>query len=415
MQHWASIAPQNPKLPRRVASKFLPASATPQSTNSGTPTPLKMSKELSTVLATTIAILEQFQGTLAPSATANITEAPPKDAKPLPLLSASSTALKAQVTKLSLLAISSPFTPSAVSTVLRACNDSVLPSLVTAALLVTPAEYTKAFHSEVLVLVRTTLTELAVLVQAVKSIADKKDQAKKDDPNYKEGELPKSEKDTVTQATGRVWDACDAVVEVATKGVVGFVMRRVEQWRDLVRDAVEEIEEWDPEEDDDDFFDGIEDGEKDDDDQDGDEDSDKEDTAALQEQKKATLRFLKPIAQVYPAIASNRLKNAGETPLASTAGVSRLESLMTHLQSIPDQLDEAAGALYEDNVSKSAEFLKQIQKSASQAVESVRLPWGAADDADGKEPSEDRFTVWSKTWFKVVDEVAKSINPGAST
>lgn len=374
-----------------------------------------MSKELSTVIATTLALIEQFQGTVSPSATANTVESTPKDVQALPLLSASSTALKAQVTKLSLLAVNPPFTHSAVATVLRACNDSVLPSLVTAALLVTPTEYTKAFHSEVLVLTRTSLVELSALVHIVKSLADRKDQAKKDDPKHKESELPKSEKDAVTQATGRVWDACDAVVEVSSTGVIGFVMRRVEQWRDLVRDAVEEIEDWDPEDDDDDFFDELMEHEKDGDDGETGEDEDSdEDTAALQEQKKATLRFLKPIAQVYSAIINNRLKNAGETPLSSAAGIAKLESLWLHLQSIPEDVDEAAGALYEDNVSKSVEFLKNIQKSASKAVESVASPWAAANDTNSEKSSEDKFTNWSKTWSKVMDEVAKSIDTSTS-
>lgn len=381
-----------------------------------------MSKQLTIILATSLALLEQFQGALSPSATASTAEDRSKNANAnanaLGLLSASSAALKAQVTKLSLLAINSPFTHSAVTGVLRACNDSVLPSLVTAALLVTPAEYTKAFHSEVLLLVRTTLTEFTTLVQQVKGIAEKKDQAKKDDPKKKEEELSKSEKEAATLAAGRVWDACDTVTEVATKGVVGFVMRRVEEWRDLVKDAVDEIEDWDPEEDDDGFFDDLMGGDKadeadeaDDDDEEGDD----EENAALQEEKKSTLRFLKPVMQVYPAIVTNRLKKAGDAPLSSTGGIAKLETLMLNLQSIPEQVDEVAGALYEGNASKSAKYLKKIQKCASQAVETVTPPWDSAGGAEGETPAEDKFTVWSRTWFKVMDEVSKSIDAESST
>lgn len=366
-----------------------------------------MSNQLTTILATTLALIEQFQDTLS---TSIHTEQPsPKDAKALPLLSASSATLKAQVTKLSLLSITSPFTHSAVSGVLRACNDSVLPSLVTAAMLVTPAEYTKAFHSEVLLLVRTTLNEFNTLVQQVKIISEKKDLEKKDDPKKKESELARPDKDAVTLATGRVWDACDTVVEVATKGVVGFVMHRVEQWRDLVRDAVQEIEEWDPEEDDD-FFDDLMGEDKEDEEEDEDDSDDEEETAALKEQKKNTLRFLKPIVQVYPSIATNRLKNAGDVHLSSAAGVARLEALMLNLQNIPEQVDEAAGALYEANVAKSAKFLKQTQKNAAQAVKSMAAPWDAADAAGRDKQVTDKFSIWSSAWFKVMDEVSKPID-----
>jgi hypothetical protein len=384
-----------------------------------------MAQQFSVIISTTLSLLDQFQATLASPTTATAEATQPqttaKDAdadaaaNALPLLSNSAAALKAQVTKLSLLAITAPFTHSAVNTVLRACNESVLPSLVTAALLVTPAGYTKAFHSEVLVLVKTVLVEFATLVRDVKGISETKDSAKKEDPKKKEEEISKTEKDAITVAVGRVWDACDTVSEVANKGVVGFVMRRVEQWRDLVKDAVQELEDWDPEEDDD-FFDELMGEEKDPGSDDGsdEDDEDEEDIAALQEQKKSTLRFIKPIAQVYPAVLTYRLKNAGNKPLASTAGIAKLESLMLNLQSVPDQVDEVAGALYESNWAKAAVHLKKAKKNAAQAVNSVTSPWNVTQSADGEEQPGDKFTAWSKTWLKVMDEVSKPIDAAAN-
>ncbi|KAJ5953614.1 hypothetical protein N7454_000510 [Penicillium verhagenii] len=368
-----------------------------------------MSQVLATVLTTSLALVTQFQDTLSPSTLAQSTQTPTKDAKALPLLSASSNALKAQVTKLSLLSMTTPFTHSAVTNVLRACNESVLTSLLTAALLVNPAEYTKAFHSETLVLVRNLFADFNTLLKVVKDISDKKNEAKKADPKKKEEDISKTEKDALTLATGRVWDACDSVANVANNGVVGFITVRVEQWRDLVRDALEELEDWDPEEEDD-FFDEIMGEEKDDDkDAGSDEDSDNEkDVAAMEEQKKITIRFLKPIAQIYPAIITHRLKNAKDAPLASTASVARLEELIGNLKSIPDQIDEVAGALYEEDISRSVEFLQETYKHASQAVGLVTAPWN-------EESSEDKFTAWSQTWSKVMDEVKKSISSDAAS
>ncbi|KAJ5824283.1 hypothetical protein N7447_006623 [Penicillium robsamsonii] len=363
-----------------------------------------MSKQLSVILGTTLTLIGQFQTALTtPPTTASDTA---KDVEALPLLTISSSALKAQTTKLSLLAITSPFTHSAVATVLRELNESVLPSIVTASLLVTPAQYTKAFHSEILALVKTTLTELSALIREVKCVGEKKDQEKKD--TGKESDVTKSEKDAVMLATGRVWDACDAMTDVSSKGVVGFVMRRVEQWRDLVRDAVEEIEDWDPEEEDDGFFDDVlGDEEKGGSDDEDDDEDDEEETAALHEHKKSTLRLLKPIAQVYPAIINNRLKNAGNTPLASSSGVKKLESLMLNLQAIPDDVDEAAGALYEANFETCAGYLRKTRKCATQAVELVASPWDATESKD--DAPTDKFATWSKTWLKVIGEVSKSI------
>ncbi|KAJ5543156.1 hypothetical protein N7535_005585 [Penicillium sp. DV-2018c] len=360
-----------------------------------------MSKELTPIFNTTLTLIGQFQEALAaPPPTA--TEAA-KDADALPLLTASSSALKAQVTKLSLLAITTPFTHSAVATILRELNEAVLPSLLTAALLVTPAQYTKAFHSEVLVLVKTAFTELHGLVREVQRVGEGKDLEKKE--RVKERDVTKSEKDAVMLATGRVWDACDTTTDVADKGVVGFVMRRVEQWRDLVRDAVEEIEDWDPEEGDE-FFDEFSDGEeKEDDDDDESEDGDENETAALEEHKKSTLRFIKPVAQIYPAIINNRLKNAGNAPLASEGGVKKLESVMLNLKAIPDDVDEAAGALYEGDFEKSTQYMQKIRKCATQAVELVALPWDAVDSKD--DTTADKFSTWAKTWLKVIGEVSK--------
>lgn len=367
-----------------------------------------MAVQLKTLLTSTLALIDQFQETLTPSpATQSQSQSQSQsttsneNADPLPLLSTSSTALRAQVTKLSLLAISTPFTPSAITTVLKAVNDSVLPSLITAALLITPGEYTKLFHTEISVLVRTVLVEFKGLVGIVSGIAESEAAGKKED-------LSKSDKDTVTVAAGRVWDACDVLTAVAGKGVVGFVVKRVEEWRDLIRDAVSEIEEWDPE-DEDDMFDLM--GEKDDpqhsasssaSDDGSDSDSDDENTAAQLERKKSTLRFLKAVAQVYPAILNYRLKNAGET--ATKNGGEKLEYLMVLLGQIPELIDEVAGALYEDDAERVVEFLKKVRESASKAVTSVEFAWG--------EEVEDKFTVWSRTWLKVLEEVGKAVEGG---
>ena len=310
------------------------------------------------------------------------------NAQPLPLLSTASSALKAQVTKLSLFAINTPFTPSALNTVLAPVNDSILPSLVTATLLITPNAYTKAFCGEARILTRTVLKDLVKLILEVKATAETKKKK-----GEKEEELSQSEKDAVTIATGHMWDSCDAVIKLAEDGVMGFLSRRVEEWRNLVRDAIEEIEDWDPDEEDD-FF-GL-------DDDDGDTasstDEDRGDTAALHEQKKSTIRVLKSIAQIFPAIAANRLRNQ---PCPSS--VPTLESLMLHLQDITGDADEAAGALYEGSTANSSGYLKKAKNRATDAIKLVVLPW----QVDGERPREsgDKFTVWARTWLKVIDDM----------
>ncbi|RDW67123.1 uncharacterized protein DSM5745_08989 [Aspergillus mulundensis] len=356
-----------------------------------------MSQKLEIVLKTTLTLIEQFQSTLSSTQANSTLAASEKDLDPLPLLSTSSTALKSHVTKLSLLAINSPFTPSAVATTLSTLNESVLPSLVTAALLITPESHTRAFQTEIRVLTGTSLKELSLLVKEVQTIAEEKAEKKS---------LEQAEKNAVTAVAGRVWDACDVLVDVAAKGVVGFLVKRAEQYRDLVRDAVEEIEEWDPDEEGDEFFDDLLDGDKDesaaDEEDDEDQDEDEEGSAALRARKRDALRILKPVAQIYPAIITNRLKKASVSLAPSDIGT--LEEVMLNLQRIPDHIDEVAGALYEDDPDKFTRRVGKIKESAFKAIELVVLPWGLKQENAG-----DKFTTWSKTWTKVVEEVSKSI------
>ncbi|KAE8350700.1 hypothetical protein BDV28DRAFT_138635 [Aspergillus coremiiformis] len=367
-----------------------------------------MSRKLHITLTTTLTLVEQFHLTLTSLSTDSASaELSGKDA--LPFLSASSTALKSQVTKLSLLAITSPFTHSAVGSVLSDLNESVLPSLVTAVLLITPTDHTKAFQAEALSLAKTVLTELSSLIKEVKTVAEKNDEVKDKKRGY---ELSQSEKDAVTIATGRVWGICDALIDLSSKGVVGFVIQRVEEWRDLVRDAIEEVEEWDPDEVEDEFFgellsdDGkqcVREGDNAASDEGG---SDEEDNTALHEQKKVAIRLLKPVAQIYPAIITNRLK---KLPVSSST-VNQLECLMTYLHRIPEQVDEMAGALYEANLEQSTRYLKMTKECAVKAIDSVILPWGERDATESHQNAGDKFTNWSKTWLKVMDEVSRPLD-----
>ncbi|KAL3475314.1 hypothetical protein BJX99DRAFT_230041 [Aspergillus californicus] len=367
-----------------------------------------MSRNLEIVLKTTITLVDQFLSILSSAQTNSKPTTGGKDNEldPLQLLSASGTALKSHVTKLSLLTITAPFTPSAVATPLSAFNESVLPSLITATLLVTPETHTKAFQTEVHLLTGTALKELSVLVKEVQIVSGSKTDEKP---------LEQSEKDTVTIAAGRVWDACDVLIDIANKGVVGFMVRRAEEYRDLVRDAVEEIEGWDPDEGDE-FFDDLLDGDENEAGESSDDDSDGEDkqSAALLERKKDALRILKPIAQIYPGIINNRLIKAPISLRASN--ITTLELLMKNLQQIPGHIDEVAGALYEADLDKCLRQLVMTKGCACTAIDLVVLPWEANRDSGDQEDAGDKFTTWSNTWIKVVEGVSSSIdNPPNST
>ncbi|KAK2760307.1 hypothetical protein FQN54_002375 [Arachnomyces sp. PD_36] len=365
-----------------------------------------MADNLLPLLDTSLALLDQFYQTLSSTPTAsNQTSQPQSDGNadsakspsPLPLLSSSATLLKSQVTKLSLLAINSPFTPSAAVSVISAINESVLPSLVTASLLITPETFTRPFHAEANVLVKTAIRELKALLGGVKTIAVTGGK-----------NIDERQKEALTGSTGRIWDSCDTLVEISQKGIIAVVVKKTEEFRDTVKDAIRELEEWDPEDDDDGFDDLL--GEEDDLDEGptpkDEEDDEEKDIEALQDQKKHALRILKSISQIYPAIISNRLRKttiSSEPSSPPPPHIRKINDLTANLQKIPDIIDEAVGALYESNVKCASKFVDEASKRAVKALEISAFSWNK--EVEG---AEDKFVVWARTWIKVVDEVEKS-------
>ncbi|KAK2737326.1 hypothetical protein FQN55_001164 [Onygenales sp. PD_40] len=394
------------------------------------PTP---APSLPSLLEATLVLSDQFISSLSlptqpqsepPTTTSTSSDSAPL---PLPLLTTSANALKAQTTKLSLLAINSPFTPSAVTTVLTAVNESILPSLVTAALLTLPASYTTAFHAEAKLLVKDVLREFAGLVGVVKVIAREQNGGKG------KGEVKAEQKEMVLGATGRVWKACDELVTFAGEGVVGLVSRKARMYLELVRDGIRELQDWDPEEEgaggdgDDGFFDDDDDEDEDEEDEDDNEKT-KPTPEILHAEKSHMLRLLTPLAQIYPAIISQRLKKTSSALTTSTplcpSSVSQLDRLLPHLRELPNLLDEAAGSLYEHDLDNAVEYTVRLRRTAFMAAEVMRVPLsGGSSGAGAKEGEqggkngeekvvEDKFPKWADTWKNVVEEIAKSKKEG---
>ncbi|EEP77776.1 predicted protein [Uncinocarpus reesii 1704] len=385
-----------------------------------------MAARLHMVLETTIALSEQFNLALSsPAAADSTSSAPDHQPSPLPLLSASAQNLKAQTAKLSLLAINTPFTPSALVTVLSNINDSVLPSLVTATLISTPEKYTRTFRREAEALVKDALRELTALVHDIQLIATNYDK--------KQGfKLSDEEKNEVTIATGRVWSVCDQVVDLVAGGVVGLVIKKAKEYLELIQDGLRELKEWDPEDDldDDDGLWGDEFGSQDDsgpnrgtleksaviENGDGDEETEDEDSGnqrvKLDEEKKYLLRLFTLTSQLFSAIISYRLKKMDET-LILAGSSNRLDALTSCLQDLPSLVDEAAGSLYEHNIEFADAYSLKLRDRASEAAEMLCEPWVQGDMSDtskqGDAPkgTEDKFSKWAAVFLRVVEDLGK--------
>lgn len=342
-----------------------------------------------TTLSTTLHLISQFSASLS---------APPSHPQPqstpdpLPLQSASSAALKQNVTRLSLLTLTSPFTPTAVTPLLNALNTSILPSLVTASHLITPTTYTQAFSAEAASLTKQCLSDLTALLSLVHSLASSP-------ANFPSP----TQKTAITQSTGQIWARCDALTSFATGGLPGFMTQRVGQWLALMRDAVAELEGWDPEEDvgEDPF--GLDQYDDEDEKQEP-SNADNPDTtnrAILQAGVKTeALKVLTRIPQSIHVVVKQRL-GAPHLHPARTLSPSQLltlDTLVSLTRKISETIDESAEAMYMGDLERCLKLAGEARSLAIDVVESVKRPW-----VEGKEESkEDVYIVRALEWVKRV-------------
>ena len=219
-----------------------------------------------------------------------------------------------------------------------------------------------------------------------------------------QGDVGDAVRGAILAATGVVWEGCDALVGLCEAGVVGLAVRRAEEWREVLLDAVVEMREWGEEAD--------EEG-----DEDGGEGSGEEGEfevfgaanrlgkgdGELRALLEASVRKLKTVAVLYQALVKRRLKtfpppfasapsskDGGADAVAAAAQrVRALDELMVLLKSIPESVDDLASAFYDLDDDEARVLLKKCCDDAVRAATIVNQNW------DGKD---DEFTAWSGKW-----------------
>lgn len=360
---------------------------------------------LDSALSTSLTLCERFISSLSPNGLADSSAEVPEAPSPLPLLTTAATALRAQVTKISLLAITTPFTPSALTTCILPLNESILTSLVTAVLLTTPGKFTLAFSSDCRSSAAAALKELQGLLRLVQKRGQNKDS---------KTEVLEGEKKGFTEATGRVWDACDKLNTLAAEDVPGYVVRKTRQWLELMKDAVKELEEWDPEEeiDPDDPF-GQDFSDDDDTPPDSEEKSDENDRAAISAGvKDQALKVLSRIPQSIHVVIKQRLEKATPSPKLSAEKIIQLGTIMTQTRQISELIDESAEGMYLGNLELCLKKAGEARAVTIQVVEQV-----VPSDSD-VETKEDKYIRRALEWIQQVDtrrgsSSAKANNEGA--
>ncbi|ESZ97489.1 hypothetical protein SBOR_2178 [Sclerotinia borealis F-4128] len=365
------------------------------------------------ILKSTVETIKSLIQQLQPSAKApedvkegSSSEEQPKlaDVNAIDLAHDSASLIKAHSTKLSLLIINKPFTASAINKVLRELVAGPLPGLASAVEICNATKYTRAMSEELQWRVKKVLTELHTLVDAVpldgKVLSDDK----------KNGTGKSNGKGSLA-STGVVWDACDSVMGLKTLGVAGLAIKKAEEYRDLVKDALEELQAWAEEESDD------EEDEEDDDESSGDEDDEKkdpqdvvddlfgsqphipkDDPEKIREKLESSTKRLRLVVLMYQAVVKRRFKTLPYLPHPMLPAqlkekssedpgiVECLDEVLVRMKKITDLTDDLASAFYELDSAAIDKLMDETWFTGFATIELLIKNW---------EGQKDDFTTWA--------------------
>jgi hypothetical protein len=304
---------------------------------------------LKSTVSTTLKLITQLKTT--PS-----TDAQPSNINAIDLAHDAASLVRAHTTKLSLLIINKPFTPSAITKILRELMAGPLPGLASAVELCSAGKYTMAMSSELQYWTGRIFQGLGTLVEAIPLDGS----VLSDDAKRGTG----TEKGNGSLAiTGTVWEACDAVVGLKKLGVAGLVIRKAEEYKALLQDALEELQEWGEEESDEET--GF----------DGDDKPDEaqaavdgmfsqrhipaDDPDKIRPRLESSLKRLRLLILMYQAVVKRRFKTLPPLPRPDLppepkaemeeypAIVSCVDEVLDVMKKIPGIVDDLASAFYE--------------------------------------------------------------------
>lgn len=255
---------------------------------------------------------------------------------------------------------------------------------------------------QVIARVRSVLREMDVCYDEVRKITNEELEAQ----GKKAAKAAKGEGRDSLVSTGLVWEACDKIIELENQGIGGLAVKRAEEWRDMIKDAIEELKEWEE-------GDGDEEEDEDDDDDeagsddDQNENKDKDDfedmfSAAnalpknrpdLKERLATADDKLKKISMLYAALSKRRLKTFTPAISSFQKNTIALDALLAALKELPETVDDLASAFYDLETEEVDQAMSKTIDLARKAAESVKLNW------EGKE---DEYTAWATKWLDVM-------------
>lgn len=335
------------------------------------------------------ALLENFEASLKTPITDlphNPVTNPPQN--PLVVLSTAAVILKAQTTKLSLLILNAPFTPSAITHILNSLSASCLPALMTALELCLPSTHSALLQHQV----RTLLSRAFRAISALLLVAIPQQNGRRTSST----EHQRREK--TLAATGMLWETCDGMTQLASTGLPALAIAKLDTSHSLLKDAIAELEEWDP-------------NDEDEDEDDPDTDSNNPDDTsellpvplpALSQTPHLldlTLRLLHQIRLLYPSLKKRRLRSFPLLTLLSSSEPtpSQIKTLDTIITACCDEFttaaDNLACALYSHDDKEVLRLLLFLREKACASLEVVVLNWRG---------DEDEFSLQARKWLEMM-------------
>lgn len=359
------------------------------------PPPSDALESLDSLVQTASALLRNLQAALLDVQKDASKSTPSESSAPVDALALahdSASLIRAHVTKLSLLIINEPFTPTAISSVIRHLQSGPVPAIASAVEACSPDRYSATVRKDLALQCRRVLAELHELLQIIpkdgKALVASKASGK---ASGKEGSI---------QVTAILWSACDDVIKLTKLGAGSLFAEKTRQWGDMLKDILEELKEW-----------GQEEPDELDDDADDDDDVNDladhlghaqisaqdmiddlmnshhsiphDDPHGIRPRLESTLKRLRLIVLLYGAV---RVRRFNKVSLPGQPGVSsRLDQLACVLEKLPERFEDLAGAFYELQPENIDAFLDRCLRDAITASELLAKDWDGADDA---------FTPW---------------------
>ncbi|XWW99264.1 hypothetical protein V2A60_007273 [Cordyceps javanica] len=359
-------------------------------------------ERLETAVTSTLALCHQLAASLD-NICKNPSDAPKQTTDPniipLDLARDAATLVRAHSTKLTLLLINEPYTPSAIVDVLKQLLSGPVLGVASAAEACDPSRYTAFFRKELAWRSKRVLVTLAELLGKIpKNGAALSGPGRGGFAADGKGSLP---------STGILWSACDEVLALVHGGVGSYFVKRVDEWKNTLKDVMEELKEWSAEE------------PNDDDDEDDDEfahedNADVENNAAstqamvddlmspgqaiphddprgIRPRLDSSLRRVRLVVLLYQAISKRRLSRLPHLPLpADTAHANvprRLDEAAGVLGALPDSFSDLAMAFYEMEPAEIDQAADDCFFAAFAAGELLNASW------DG---GQDEFSEWTE-------------------